>query len=128
MRSISGLPTTQRQCCGRTLSAQALPQLHSPLTQEALAAGTMEGYFPLAEHFLTQALPSFCGLASLAMVLNALQVDPKRVWQGSWRRAARCALGRGRNHLAWQRRRQRRLCFHTEGASETLAPLPQVVR
>lgn len=48
----------------------------------------MEVYFPLAEQFTTQALPSFCGLASLAMVLNALQVDPKRVWQGSWRRAA----------------------------------------
>lgn len=57
------------------------------LPQEALAAGFLEGYFPLAEQFTTQVLPSFCGLASLAMVLNALQVDPGRVWQGSWRRA-----------------------------------------
>ncbi|RYG70030.1 hypothetical protein EON64_01280 [archaeon] len=29
--------------------------------------------------------PSFCGLGSLTMSLNALLLDPKRVWQGVWR-------------------------------------------
>jgi glutathione gamma-glutamylcysteinyltransferase len=29
--------------------------------------------------------PAFCGLGTLAMVLNALGVDPKRVWKGPWR-------------------------------------------
>jgi hypothetical protein len=33
----------------------------------------------------TQDEPAFCGLASLAMVLNALSIDPRRTWKGSWR-------------------------------------------
>ncbi len=45
----------------------------------------MESYFLLAEHFRTQDDPSFCGLASLALALNALSVDPGRVWKGVWR-------------------------------------------
>src|SRR4051812_28016333 len=52
---------------------------------EALAAGTMEGYFPLAEQFHTQAEPAFCGLGTLVMVLNALAIDPGRSWKGPWR-------------------------------------------
>lgn len=74
--------------------------------KEALSEGTMETYFPLAEQvrerppqdwaaravraqpsltgslwgvqFLTQDEPAFCGLTSLAMILNALAVDPGR--------------------------------------------------
>jgi len=45
----------------------------------------MESYFYLAEQFQTQAEPSYCGLATLAMVLNALRVDPMRSWKGAWR-------------------------------------------
>jgi glutathione gamma-glutamylcysteinyltransferase len=52
---------------------------------EALAAGTMEGYFPLAEQFHTQAEPAFCGLGTLVIVLNALAIDPGRAWRGPWR-------------------------------------------
>ncbi len=52
---------------------------------ESLLLGHLESYFLLAEHFQTQAHPAFCGIASLAMALNALLVDPKRVWQGVWR-------------------------------------------
>eukprot|EP01031_Cornospumella_fuschlensis_P031363 gene31363-37903_t len=55
------------------------------LFKEALAEGNMELYFTLAEHFTTQGHPSFCGLGSLTMALNALLLDPKRVWQGVWR-------------------------------------------
>jgi hypothetical protein len=53
--------------------------------REALAAGTMEGYFALAEQFHTQGEPSFCGLGTLVIVLNALAIDPGRTWKGSWR-------------------------------------------
>lgn len=55
------------------------------LFREALAAGTMEGYFPLAEQFHTQADPAFCGLGTLVIVLNALAIDPGRLWRGPWR-------------------------------------------
>lgn len=53
--------------------------------REALAAGTMEGFFALAEQFHTQAEPAFCGLGSLVVALNALGVDPGRSWKGPWR-------------------------------------------
>eukprot|EP00596_Hydrurales_sp_CCMP1899_P004247 CAMPEP_0119054062 /NCGR_PEP_ID=MMETSP1177-20130426/74823_1 /TAXON_ID=2985 /ORGANISM="Ochromonas sp, Strain CCMP1899" /LENGTH=239 /DNA_ID=CAMNT_0007034179 /DNA_START=189 /DNA_END=905 /DNA_ORIENTATION=+ len=52
---------------------------------EALASGGMESYFSLAEQFVTQSEPSYCALSSLAMVLNALNFDPKKVWKGAWR-------------------------------------------
>ncbi|CAM9915373.1 unnamed protein product, partial [Ectocarpus sp. 8 AP-2014] len=55
------------------------------LFREALAAGNMEGYFRLAEQFRTQEEVTFCGLSTLTMVLNALAVDPGRVWKGPWR-------------------------------------------
>lgn len=29
--------------------------------------------------------PAFCGLGTLVMVLNALAMDPGRVWKGIWR-------------------------------------------
>lgn len=51
----------------------------------ALASGHMEGYFRLAEVFHTQAEPAFCGLGTLAMCLNALRIDPRRIWKGVWR-------------------------------------------
>ena len=57
------------------------------LFQEALSAGTMAGYFALAEQFHTQADPAFCGLGTLVVVLNALAIDPgpHRPWKGPWR-------------------------------------------
>lgn len=45
----------------------------------------MDGYFPLAEQFHTQSEPSYCGLGSLVVALNALAIDPGRLWKGSWR-------------------------------------------
>lgn len=29
--------------------------------------------------------PAYCGLATLAMVLNSLSIDPRRPWKGPWR-------------------------------------------
>lgn len=55
------------------------------LFREAFDDGTLESYFPLAEQFITQSEPSYCSISSLAMVLNALNYDPKRIWKGSWR-------------------------------------------
>jgi glutathione gamma-glutamylcysteinyltransferase len=55
------------------------------LFAEALAAGGLEGYFALAEQFHTQSDPAYCGLGSLVVVLNALGIDPQRLWKGPWR-------------------------------------------
>lgn len=52
---------------------------------EALAAGQLDGYFPIAEQFHTQADPAFCGLGSLVVALNAMAIDPGRLWKGPWR-------------------------------------------
>jgi glutathione gamma-glutamylcysteinyltransferase len=53
--------------------------------REALAAGDAESFFFLAEQFRTQDEPTFCGLSTLAMVLNSLRIDPMRTWKGVWR-------------------------------------------
>ena len=55
------------------------------LFREALAEGHLEGFFAVAEQFHTQADPAFCGLGSLVVVLNALAIDPGRLWKGPWR-------------------------------------------
>ena len=53
--------------------------------QEALAQGGLQGWFALAEQFHTQSDPAFCGLGSLVVALNALEIDPGRIWKGPWR-------------------------------------------
>lgn len=55
------------------------------MLQEAMAKGSAEVYFPLAEQFLTQSDPPSCGPATIAMVLNSLMVDPQKVWKAPWR-------------------------------------------
>jgi glutathione gamma-glutamylcysteinyltransferase len=72
----------------RPLPADAVEFSSPPgrqLFTEAFAAGGLEGYFPLAEQFHTQAEPTFCGLGSLVVALNALAIDPGRLWKGPWR-------------------------------------------
>jgi hypothetical protein len=51
----------------------------------ASVAGTTDPFFPLVEQFRTQDDPAFCGLSTLVMVLNAMAIDPQRVWKGVWR-------------------------------------------
>ena len=72
----------------RDLPADLIP-FNSPqgrrLFTEALADGTMECYFPLAEQFTTQAEPAYCAITTLTMCLNALGVDPGRNWKLPWR-------------------------------------------
>ncbi|CAK9088639.1 unnamed protein product [Durusdinium trenchii] len=55
------------------------------LFSEALAQGGLACFFRLIEQFHTQGEPAYCGLGTLAMVMNALGVDPERVWKGPWR-------------------------------------------
>ncbi|KAJ2783180.1 hypothetical protein H4R18_001847 [Coemansia javaensis] len=55
------------------------------LFKESLNSGQAEGYFNLAGNFTVQSEPAYCGPSSLAMVLNALEVDPGRNWKGVWR-------------------------------------------
>lgn len=55
------------------------------LFRDALETGFLESYFALVEHFTTQSEPSYCGIASLSMALNALSIDPGRIWKGNWR-------------------------------------------
>ena len=47
-----------------------------------LRFGGLKAFFRLIEQFHTQGEPAYCGLGTLAMVLNTLDVDPERVWKG----------------------------------------------
>jgi hypothetical protein len=55
------------------------------LFKNALNNGYMENYFGLSLQFTTQSEPAYCGLATLAMVLNSMEIDPNRQWKGVWR-------------------------------------------
>jgi glutathione gamma-glutamylcysteinyltransferase len=55
------------------------------LLLEALQAGTAEAFHALVAQLHTQGKPAWCGLGSLVTVLNALEIDPGRTWQGPWR-------------------------------------------
>eukprot|EP01061_Rhynchopus_euleeides_P038256 TRINITY_DN6570_c0_g1_i1.p1 TRINITY_DN6570_c0_g1~~TRINITY_DN6570_c0_g1_i1.p1 ORF type:complete len:408 (+),score=105.34 TRINITY_DN6570_c0_g1_i1:451-1674(+) len=45
--------------------------------KQAVREGGCEGYFSLAEQFHTQDEPAYCGLGSLSMVLNALNITDR---------------------------------------------------
>jgi len=53
--------------------------------REALLDGGMGNYFELAEQFHTQNDPSYCGPGTIVMALNALGLDPRRMWKAPWR-------------------------------------------
>lgn len=52
---------------------------------EALSEGCMNVFFKLCAQFRTQDEPAYCGLSSLVMALNTLEIDPGRIWKGPWR-------------------------------------------
>ncbi|CAL5224629.1 g7346 [Coccomyxa viridis] len=89
MASIAASPTRtfyKRQLpCPPAVGFSSPEAAGKALLAEAMLKGTMEGFFKLIEQYRTQDEPSFCGLASLAMVLNTLQIDPRRAWKGPWR-------------------------------------------
>ncbi|KAL7505720.1 hypothetical protein ACHAXN_003158 [Cyclotella atomus] len=51
----------------------------------AMATGGTRAFFALIEQLQTQPEPAYCGLTTLVIVLNALAVDPRRLWKGPWR-------------------------------------------
>lgn len=53
--------------------------------KRAIQTEYMNIYFPLSQHFQTQSEVNYCGPTSLAMVLNTLKVDPRRMWKYPWR-------------------------------------------
>lgn len=53
--------------------------------ESALAAGTANAFFPLVSQYQTQSHPALCGLTTLTIMLNALEIDPGRVWMDPWR-------------------------------------------
>lgn len=55
------------------------------LFQESMNMGYADIYFQLVGNFTAQSHPTYCGLGSLAMVLNAVEMDPGRRWKGIWR-------------------------------------------
>lgn len=73
----------------RRVMPESLIQFSSPegkkLFKESLAKGYSEAFFPLAEQFLNQSEPAYCGVTSLVMILNATGIDPKVRWKSGWR-------------------------------------------
>ncbi|KAG0347683.1 hypothetical protein BG005_011947 [Podila minutissima] len=55
------------------------------LFKDMILAGTGENFFRMVTSFNTQSDPAFCGVSSLSMVLNALEIDPRKQWRGVWR-------------------------------------------
>ena len=55
------------------------------MLSSALASGDAAAFFPLVSHLHTQSEPAWCGFGTLVTVLNALEIDPGRVWKGPWR-------------------------------------------
>mmetsp|Transcript_14458 Transcript_14458/g.28932 ORF Transcript_14458/g.28932 Transcript_14458/m.28932 type:complete len:390 (-) Transcript_14458:318-1487(-) len=99
--AVSSLvPISKRECTkpkwsfhGRVLPDSCIP-LDSPsgrrMLLESLGGDSdddppPQAYYPLSQSFLTQTTPAACGPATLAMILNALRVDPHVVLTGGWR-------------------------------------------
>jgi len=51
----------------------------------ALQTGYAVPYLSLSSCFNTQAEPAYCGVSTLAIILNALRIDPQRIWRTIWR-------------------------------------------
>ncbi|KAM0746898.1 Phytochelatin-domain-containing protein [Meredithblackwellia eburnea MCA 4105] len=77
-------PSFYKRKLPQSCTAYASPQ-GKQLFKTALLEGNLEGYFPLSSQYITQNEPAYCGLGTLCMILNALDVDPRRKWKGPWR-------------------------------------------
>lgn len=53
--------------------------------KRAMLGNFMNIYFVLSQHFHTQCEPNYCAVGTLAMLLNSLKVDPRRMWKYPWR-------------------------------------------
>ena len=52
------------------------------LFKQSILDGRAEIFFQLSGNFSSQSEPAYCGLVSLSMVLNSLNVDPLKRWKG----------------------------------------------
>lgn len=52
---------------------------------ESMTAQMAESYWALTEQFVNQSDPAYCGVTTLLMTLNAMNVDPNIRWKGGWR-------------------------------------------
>lgn len=50
-----------------------------------MSEGTALPFLALSSCYKPQSHPAYCGFSTLVMVLNALRVDPKRLWKTPWR-------------------------------------------
>ena len=55
------------------------------LVKESILHNYDASYYKITEQLITQNFPTYCGIANLIMILNALGIDPKRRWKGIWR-------------------------------------------
>lgn len=73
---------------GRPLP-QNLVDYRSTESKTRLCRGLQTGYavpyLSLSSCFNTQAEPAYCGISTLAIILNALRIDPQRIWRTIWR-------------------------------------------
>lgn len=51
----------------------------------SMSKGTAVPFLSLTSCFNTQSEPAFCGLSTLAIILNSLRIDPQRLWKTPWR-------------------------------------------
>ncbi|KAM0789042.1 hypothetical protein ACM66B_003107 [Microbotryomycetes sp. NB124-2] len=82
--SSPGSPTFYKRPLPSKCTAFSSPE-GKLLFKHSLDEGNLDTYFTLAGQFLTQNEPAYCGLATLCMVLNALEIDPQRKFVGPWR-------------------------------------------
>ena len=82
----SALPrrTFYRRPLSDSCTALSSPQGRT-LFELSLRNKGCKSFFVLTEQFTTQSEPAYCGISSLVMVLNALAVDPRKLWKGNWR-------------------------------------------
>ena len=67
-------------CCVALDSREGRKRLLRSLQQE-----TARSYFALQAHVCNQSEPTYCGVTTLLVILNAFAVDPLRRWKGGWR-------------------------------------------
>jgi Phytochelatin synthase len=77
--------------------------------ESAMRHRGLKSYFHLMEQYTTQSEPAFCGISTLVIALNALAVDPRRIWKGSWR---------------WYEESMLNCCIDLEQAKETGITMP----
>ncbi len=54
----------------------------SVMLNEGITSGSCCSFFQLMDQFQTQGDPTYCGPATMACILNSLNIDPRRKWKG----------------------------------------------